>query len=535
MNRAPRTLERALERAFSIIDPIASRPWLAISICAATSFVGSAAVALLVMWPLPHAHDEHSYLLAADTFVHGRMTNPTHPLWHHFESFHIFHEPSYASKYPPAQGLALALGIAHAGEPLVGVWLSGALLCASVCWLLYAVVAPRWAFVGGLAATLQIGIASAWTQTYWGGALAATGGALVLGAAFRLAKAPLRSHALALAFGLVVLASPRPYEGAITSLAAAGYLIASFRPDLTSLARLLAPGALVLALFGGAMAAYNQAVVGRWYLPPYLHHEALYAVRPTMALASEKRRIVFRHEVMRRFYEGDPAHTAPKSALDAKNFRLLEHFFLGRSLLLPFAVGILAAIKRPDGRTVLGALALGILALVSVRYFQVHYSAPITGAVFALVALGLERMDTWRPRRVRVGSAMAALAILATCASLPGKAERVSNLHTRFGYDASGPRRAVIVGELEAREGRDLVIVEYGPLHNMHHEYVYNAADIDGSEIVWARDMGAEQNRALLAYFNERRIWRFREGFEQELDGLAPESSPLRENEKIAP
>jgi hypothetical protein len=69
----------------------------------------------------------------------------------------------------------------------------------------------------------------------------------------------------------------------------------------------------------------------------------------------------------------------------------------------------------------------------------------------------------------------------------------------------------------------------------MHHEYVYNAADIDGSEIVWARDMGAEQNRALLAYFNERRIWRFREGFEQELDGLAPESSPLRENEKIAP
>jgi hypothetical protein len=43
--------------------------------------------------------------------------------------------------------------------------------------------------------------------------------------------------------------------------------------------------------------------------------------------------------------------------------------------------------------------------------------------------------------------------------------------------------------------------------HNIHDEWVYNGAEIDSAKVLWARELDAEQNAKLLAYFKDRTIW----------------------------
>jgi hypothetical protein len=71
--------------------------------------------------------------------------------------------------------------------------------------------------------------------------------------------------------------------------------------------------------------------------------------------------------------------------------------------------------------------------------------------------------------------------------------------------------------------------VQYSPNHDCLHEWVYNLADIDMQKVVWARDMGPEQNQELLRYYSTRRVWVL------DADAIPPKLAPYSEVSQTAP
>ena len=492
------------------------RPAALLSICAAPLLLR----ALLLPWhpvPEPRVHDEFSLLLAADTFAHGRLVNPQHPFWPHFESMHILSRPVYASAFPVAPAAVLAAGQAFFGHPWIGVWLSVGLMCGAFFWMLEGSLPPRWALLGAFLVVIRLSVSSYWMNSYWGGAVAATGGALVLGALPRIRRQARPLHGFVLGAGLAILANSRPFEGAVFGLAAAAILLLP-TPRPAMLRRALLPAILVLAFAAAGMGLYFASVTGRPWLPPYVLYRSAMSSAPHFVFQSPRPEPFYNNREMRFFYSGWEIHhylrarRAPLSDLSGK-FGAYWRFYLGPLLTIPL-LALPTLRKNRDARRLLLLAAVFSLSLAVQVWHNAHYAAPAAGLLLLIAMLSLRRLRLLHWRRRPVGlylvrclpAACVALLLIqtGTAAREPGGPDAAG---AGWRWPADRSPRASLLEQLERAGGRHLVFIRYGIPHDPGDEWAYNAAEIDASKVVWARELDPASNAALMRYFADRRVW----------------------------
>jgi len=510
----------ALERVRGSVELALARFAARRTLVVVTLFVSVIAVRLLILpllpVPVPGIHDEFSYLLMGDTFAHGRLANPTHPMWMSFETFHENWFPVYSSMYPPAQGFALGVG-QWLGHPWIGVLLSNAAMCAAILWMLQAWMPARWAFLGAVIAALKLGVASYWMNSYWGGAVAAAGGALVVGALARIVRRARVREALLMGLGIAILANSRPYEGLLFCIPSGIYFLwwlagrtMRRQPPRARIQRVAVPLGIVLLLAGTWMAHYNHTLTGHALLFPYALNLRTYHTASVFIFGHSKPPMEYNNQQFEDFYSGWERDEYNHTWSGLWRISLLKltrnsaaFLWPGALLLLP---GLVSAVRDRRMRLLVLTFVLVSAGIFAVVWSNAHYSAPLTCIICALIVQSIRHLRTMHLGRFRIGMALswAAVALLAVVT-----VEAVAN-HScdPLAWTCQGdPSRAAIQKALEQTDGKHLVIVRYEEDHNIHDEWVFNGAEIDGAKVLWARELSAEQNAKLFAYFNDRHIW----------------------------
>jgi hypothetical protein len=465
--------------------------------------------------PLPLIHDEYVHLLVADTLAEGRLANPEHPMARHLETIYVLQHPAYAGKYPIGIGLFLALG-QWLGHPWIGMLIASGLACAAIYWCLLAVLPAPWAMVGCWIAAARYLAFSYWLNSYFGGAPAALAGALLVGGLLHWSRRPAIGPGVLAAVGAGLLWIVRPYESAVMVLMVlaalwfwnrkAGRLGAGIWVK-----RLLLPAVAVGLVTLALTLAHNRAVTGKPLLLPYQYAQQVLGVPQSLVIQKPLPQPPLEFKDQRDIYQLQLRLRRGASSWPIAPVHWLQIGLVSSVFFLSIGGGVLVLVELKRGSHALTrpavlacACAIGCACLHCAC--MPHYLAGY-GVIFAFLfsqslrgawnglGFGL-RLPPWFK-----GAGLAAFVLLSIVAERPLLVPDFDSLIPPMGA------RAALNEQLQALPGRHLVLVHYGPKHDVMASWIYNRANVDASKVVWARDLSPAGNRELLKYYRDRRLW----------------------------
>ena len=187
----------------------------------------------------------------------------------------------------------------------------------------------------------------------------------------------------------------------------------------------------------------------------------------------------------------------------------------GNGLLLASLFALL--LSRPR-RLIWGFAAVAILSLLIINCIPwtiPQYVSPIIPIAILLSCFGLKRIQrywlrlvtqkanrslaTWTIGLVLIGWNVALTASIAW--------DRMSR---SSGWEETwAERRVQIIGQLSESPGPDLVLVRYQQDHDIvNQEWVFNEANIEATQVLWARSDSGPLDQKVQAAHPDRKIWR---------------------------
>jgi hypothetical protein len=404
------------------------------------------------------------------------------------------------------------------GHPWAGVVLSVAALCAGCYWMLRGWTKPGWALVGGLLAVCQFGPLHLWMNLYWGGALSGVAGCLVFGALPRLQDGGRRAAVL-LGIGLGLQLITRPFEFVLLAGCVGCWQVyalpsarrAASPPQISNLPYI----GLALLPFALLTLAQNKAVTGSFLTMPYQLSRYQYAIPTTFTLQpnpvphrplTPEQQLDYQAQSI---IHGEGSDTfANWCARLWKRVHFYRFFFYPPLyLVLPL---FLLSLREFRFAWLAGTAAVMAIGDNFYPYFYPHYVAALACVSVLLSVTALDRLSRWSPLAARVILYLCAAHFIfwygLHCGSQP-LLMTAGRFDTGDFINYGDPEgRIRIDQELAGTAGKKLAFVRYGPQH-MFHEWIHNDANVDAADIVWAADLGDEENRKLKAYYPSRSAW----------------------------